>query len=100
MRENDGDGDFIPKQPIIDHLEKIKQKNKDKVNKYKSFAIDLKNKYKVEQDESKKHYSNFIKTKQKQTDDLFHQKEDLYYHLKLANEEAQKELIDVKNKLF
>ena len=24
----------------------------------------------------------------------------MYYHLKLANEQAQKELIDIKNKLF
>jgi hypothetical protein len=25
--EEDGDGVFIPKQPVIDHLEKIKKKN-------------------------------------------------------------------------
>jgi hypothetical protein len=42
---NDGD-DFIPKQPIIAHLEKIKQKNKEKVDKYKQFAMELKKKYK------------------------------------------------------
>jgi len=24
MRETDGDTDFIPKQPVLDHLEKIK----------------------------------------------------------------------------
>ena len=39
--ENDND-DFIPKQPVIDHLEKIKQRNKEKINKYKKFALDLK----------------------------------------------------------
>lgn len=41
-----------------------------------------------------------MKKKQEQTDDLLTKKEDMYYHLKLANEQAQKELIDIKNKLF
>lgn len=54
--ENEQDGDFIPKQPVMDHIEKMKKKNKEKVDKYKSFAIEIKNKYKQANDESKKHY--------------------------------------------
>ena len=58
------------------------------MNKYKSFAIELKNKYKVAQDESKKHYTDYIKQKDKQTGDIMRGKEDMYFHLKLANEQA------------
>lgn len=47
MRDEHDNDDFIPKQPVIDHLEKIKQRNREKINKYKQFAIELKNKYKV-----------------------------------------------------
>jgi hypothetical protein len=40
-----------------------------------------------------------INKHQAQTNDRFNKKEDDYFHLKMANEEAQKELINLKNKL-
>jgi hypothetical protein len=81
----DGD-DFIPKQPIIAHIEKIKQKNKEKIDKYKQFALELRKKYKQAEQDSQQHYQDFIKKKQAQTDDMLSKKEDMYFHLKLANE--------------
>jgi hypothetical protein len=41
-----------------------------------------------------------MQKKQEQTKDLLQKKEDMYYSLKIANEQAQRELIDIKNKLF
>lgn len=85
---------------MVDHLDKLEKKNKDKVSKYKQFAIDLKQKHKHAEHESTKNYQDFIKIKQEQTDELMNKKEDMYIHLKMATEDAQKELINIKNKLY
>jgi len=92
--------EYIPKAPVIEHLKNLEAEQADKVAKYKQYAIDLKSKYQKFEFEAQRHYAQILKKHQKQTDELLSKKEDMFYKLKVDNEEAEKELVNMRNKLY
>ena len=75
--------EYLPKKPIIDHLEKLKIQNEEKQKKYKQYALDLKVKYKKYETESQQKYEKYMDKTKQQTNILFTQKEDMFYQLKI-----------------
>lgn len=55
--------------------------HKEKVLKYKSYALTLKEKYQKFESESQRHYANIIKKQQKVADDVLKKKEDMLQEL-------------------
>lgn len=54
------DSELMQQQPVREHLDKIKQSNKVKVDKFKQYALDLKQKHKKEQQQSKQQFKDLI----------------------------------------
>lgn len=50
----------ISQEPVQLHLNKINEKNKKKMDKFKQYAFELKAKHKQQQDENKRHYEELI----------------------------------------
>lgn len=53
--------EYIPKGPVMEHLRMLEEKQREKEEKYKKYAIDLKQKYSKFEYESQKHYAEILK---------------------------------------
>ena len=52
---------YIPKGPVLEHLRKIQDEHRIKVEKYKELAQNLRTKYTTFEGESQRHYARIIK---------------------------------------
>lgn len=73
--------DYVPKQPVMEYLNSIEGKHKNKIDQYKNYALNLKERYQKYETESSRHYSNVIKRHQRSTDDLIAKKEEMLHEL-------------------
>lgn len=78
--------DYIPKKPVMEHLQQMEKRHLDKVALYKQYTLDLKEKYQKFECESQRHYANIIKKHQQQTDQIISDKEDLVEQMRQAKE--------------
>lgn len=70
----------------MEHLKKVEMRHNEKVQLYKQYTLDLKEKYMKFEVESQRHYANIIKKHQKQTDDIIDNKESLLEQMKNSKE--------------
>lgn len=56
--------DYIPKEPVMEHLKKVEMRHNQKVQQYKQYTLDLKEKYREFEVESRRHYADIIKKHQ------------------------------------
>ena len=92
--------DYIPKQPVMEHLQRMEKRHQDKVALYKQYTLDLKEKYHKFEVESQRHYANIIKKHQQQTDQIISDKEDLVEQMRHAKEQSLDELNVLRARLY
>ena len=92
--------DYIPKKPVMEHLKRVELRHNEKVQLYKQYTIDLKEKYHKFEVESQRHYANIIKKHQQQTDEIINNKEALLQQMKESKEQSLDELNLLRAKLY
>ena len=84
----------------MEHLKRVEMRHNEKVELYKQYTIDLKEKYHKFEVESQRHYANIIKKHQQQTDDIINNKEALLQQMKQSKEQSLDELNLLRAKLY
>jgi len=91
--------DSVPQKPVMEQLKRVERHN-EKVQLYKQYTLDLKEKYHKFEVESQRHYANIIKKHQQQTDDIINNKETLLQQMKESKEQSLDELNLLRAKLY
>ena len=84
----------------MEHLKRVELRHNEKVQLYKQYTIDLKEKYHKFEVESQRHYANIIKKHQQQTDEIINNKEALLQQMKESKEQSLDELNLLRAKLY
>jgi actin-like ATPase involved in cell morphogenesis len=90
----------VPRAPVLEHVARIEARHAERIKQYKTYAVDLKEKYREFELESHRHYAHVIKNLQVTKDEIIDAKEELIEQLTEQREKANDELAQLRQRLY